>query len=325
MIKKQSNHPLKRYCIAFFTSLLFAVSTVSSAESHSVKGSATIDYQFRLSSELKKQAKTKAIINALKIWTVNNNINPENYDYAREKITQNLDDYVLSYQKISHEKDKSEKTYTLVVKVRFDETRLLNNFFKDPEITNNEEYITFVFVARENTGLKKIIPGQSREKIRWDVSTTNEINTTINDVFSDHNLFPIDANLLERKTHHQLQVSNFVNDYRTGNDLSSQTLENAVAGLSSLSEPIRYLAVATLDILEPAKKDPISGNYRVLVTITAKVMDTKRYGAIIASVEPTQYAGLGENGIMAKNNALKSAGKEVAIKLASKLTRKKER
>jgi hypothetical protein len=223
-----------------------------------------------------------------------------------------------------------------------------------------DNFLTFVFVAREQIGSvsgdeKQATQEKSRrqaiEKERgeesaaqtktqtttvtvrktertlndralWDVTTSNEINAAMGEVFTDARYLIVDASLLEEETGNQLQVSKFVEDYRTGNDIAPSTRREAYQGLAALRgtpEEIQYLAIGTLDV-GTTDIDERTGNHRVAVAVTGEVISILQRGAAVAKVGPATMIGEGPTPLVAKNNALKAAARAAASDLVAKLS-----
>ena len=200
-----------------------------------------------------------------------------------------------------------------------------------------EAYITFVFVARQAVGTqsrsakealqkktvgkeiekekdqnsatisksktKKIHVEKSettyKDKVLWDVSTANEIDVAMGDVFTDANLNVVDAAFLMDETNGVLDPEKFINDYRTGDDIQPRTKSRVIKSLKSLEDPVQYFAIGTLDV-QPAFKDDVTGQIKVPVSVTGQIYSVFKRGAAVAKVGPEQYIGLGPSEIVAK-------------------------
>lgn len=144
------------------------------------------------------------------------------------------------------------------------------------------------------------------------------------DVFTDANYLVIDAEFLEEETGYLLSVEKFVEDYRSGDDLSAKTKRDALKGLVGLrdsGEPVHYLAIGTLDV-GSSQIDPKTGNHKVAVSVTGQVLSVLKRGAAVAKVGPEVMFGEGPTVMVAKNNALKGAAQSVATQLVAKLSSK---
>jgi hypothetical protein len=161
---------------------------------------------------------------------------------------------------------------------------------------------------------------QKSDKIEYNVSNAGDINAAMTDVFSTAGYEVVEAEYLQEETSGLLNVDDFKEDFRYGDDISGTTRRNAVKGCRSIG--IEYFAIGTLDV--GAKDiDPTSGMTRVYVSVNGKIMDLRgRFPKTIASVGPVQYAGLGPDQMVARRNALRLAGKNAAQDLTSKLRAK---
>ena len=161
-----------------------------------------------------------------------------------------------------------------------------------------------------------------RDQVLWDVTTSNEINAAVGEVFTDARYLIVDASLVEEQTGYKLRVEQFVNDYRGGNDILPVTRRDALNGLAALrgtNEEIQYLAIGTLDV-GAGELDEKTGNYRVAVVVTGEVLSVLQRGVTIARVGPETMLGEGPTELVAKNNALKAAGRRAASALVAKLS-----
>ncbi len=115
----------------------------------------------------------------------------------------------------------------------------------------------------------------------------------------------------------KLHVEAVREDYKSGMDLKSQTLQDVEVGLRTAKIP--YLALGTLDV-GFANPDPATGFLRVAVNVNAKILDlSDPIPDTVATVGPVQYAGLGPTEAEAQTNALKLASQSAAKELISQL------
>lgn len=127
-----------------------------------------------------------------------------------------------------------------------------------------------------------------------------------------------EAALVEPYTGGHFKVAAVENDYKSGMDLKSATLQSMVLGMRTAQVP--YIALGTLDV-GLADKDPNTGLMRVSVTVNAKILDiSQTIPDTIASVGPVQYAGLGPTEDEARTNALRLAANNAARELTSQVT-----
>jgi hypothetical protein len=116
----------------------------------------------------------------------------------------------------------------------------------------------------------------------------------------------------------KLHVVAVQDDYKSGQDLKSQTLADVEAGLRNAQIP--FLAFGTLDVGFEST-DAATGLHRVSVTVNAKVLDvTATIPERVATVGPIQYAGLGPTEGEAQTNALKIAAQNASRELISQMT-----
>lgn len=161
---------------------------------------------------------------------------------------------------------------------------------------------------------------QKSDQIEYDVSNSADINVTMGDVFSTSGFEVVEAVYLEEETNGLVNVENFIEDYRYGDDISGDTRRDAVKGCRSVD--IGYFAIGTLDV-GMKDTDPVSGLTRVNVSVSGKVLSLKRrFPKTVASIGPVQYAGLGPDQVVAKRNALKKAGESAAKDLVAQLQAK---
>ncbi|HEY4074742.1 MAG TPA: hypothetical protein VGM52_16720 [Herbaspirillum sp.] len=159
-------------------------------------------------------------------------------------------------------------------------------------------------VSRSGTSTWKLIPSQN-------------LSQAITQIFKTSGYRVVEAQFVEPLTNGKLKVSAIENDYKSGNDLQSVTLQNVVTGLRTAQ--VRYFALGTLDV-GPVGIDPATGLQRVAVTVNAKVIDVGQgIPESVAVAGPTQYSGVGPTEDEARTNALKQAAQSTARELTSQL------
>lgn len=155
------------------------------------------------------------------------------------------------------------------------------------------------------------------DKISWKVANSNEINTAMTGVFSGAGYEVVEAEYVEAESRGQLSVARVRKDFSDGNDLTADTMRATANGVRAAD--IRFLAVGTLDI-GMRDTDPVSGNVRVHVTVTGKVLDVSgRFPRTVSSVGPVQFAGLGSDESVARTNALTLASEKAAQTMVDEL------
>lgn len=152
----------------------------------------------------------------------------------------------------------------------------------------------------------------------WRLIPSANLNQVFTSTFARAGFKVSEAALVEPYTGGQFKVSMVEDDYKSGNDMKSATLQSVVRGMRTAQIP--YVAVGTLDV-GMADQDPSTGLVRVGVTVNAKIYDvTQTIPDTIASVGPVQYAGMGPTEDEARTNALKLAANNAARELTSQVT-----
>jgi len=171
-----------------------------------------------------------------------------------------------------------------------------------------------VSVSTETGGTKTRRSSEST----WRLFPSANLNQVFTQTFSRAGFKVSEAAFIEPYTGGRFRVAQVEDDYKSGNDLRSQTLQSIAAGMQTAKIP--YIAIGTLD-LGLADTDPATGNARVAVTVNARVLDvTQPIPDTIASVGPVQYAGVGPTEEEARTAALKLAASNAARELTSQLT-----
>lgn len=158
------------------------------------------------------------------------------------------------------------------------------------------------------------------DKIQYDVSSSDDINTTVLKVFGNAGYEVVEAEMVADETDGQMDLNAFVEDFSQGEDISARTRKGAANGCRDLE--IRFLAIGKLDLGQNLK-DPATGMTRVYVNVNAKVYDvSKRFPKTVAGVGPVQYSGMGPTQDVAQRNALQLAGDKAASELVSQMRSK---
>ncbi len=155
------------------------------------------------------------------------------------------------------------------------------------------------------------------DNITWKVANAAEVNTVMTGAFSAAGYEVVEAEYVESESRGLLSTARIRKDFSTGNDLSAATLRDTANGIRAADIP--YLAVGTLDV-GIRDRDPASGNVRVFVTVTGKVLDVRgRFPRTVSSVGPMQYAGTGPSETVARTNALQLAAEKAAQQMINEL------
>lgn len=159
-------------------------------------------------------------------------------------------------------------------------------------------------VARSGVSTWKLIPSQNLSQV-------------VTQIFKSSGYRVVEAQFVEPMTNGKLKVAAIEGDYKSGNDLSSATLQNVVTGLRTAQ--VRYFVLGALDV-GPVGIDPVTGLQRVAVTVNAKVIDVGQgIPESVAVAGPAQYAGVGPSEDEARTNALKLAAQSATRELVSQL------
>jgi hypothetical protein len=338
--------------------LLICLFFGAAAQGSESKGSAKVSYSGWLKKEHRETAETDALRNALEQWIVKKHKSHyPNYTKSKADFDRNIRDYIIAYTVLDRDQDKKNKVFEVLLRAEINEPKVMSLLLSHSPSAS--EYMTFVFVAREQVGKVKHSEQESaltksktqaigksrqdnqasqtksqtksikktktetihKDKVVWDVTTTNEVDVAMGNVFADANYLVIDAAMLEDETGNMLSVENFISDYQAGNDLRPATKKEALRGLKSLEDPVHYLAIGTLDIDEMLT-DKTTGNIKVAVSVTGQVLAVHKRGAAVAKVGPETMFGEGPTPMVAKNNALKAAAEAVAEQLVAQLSAK---
>ena len=166
-------------------------------------------------------------------------------------------------------------------------------------------------VAETSTGGSTVT--KANEHI-WRAVTVTEVDNAVNSMLTKagyETVAAVDADL---------DVESFKKDFETGDDISKPTHAAAIKILKE--KQIRYFAEAHMDVDLPTK-DGVSRLMQVVVTVTAKISDLGgRFPKTIASITGIPYAGLGQDDLVAKQNALNVAATRSASELLDQLRMK---
>jgi hypothetical protein len=151
----------------------------------------------------------------------------------------------------------------------------------------------------------------------WELIPSQNLNQVVTEVFKTSGYRVAEAQYIEPLSGGMLKVSAIENDYKSGNDLRSSTLQNVVTGLRTAQ--VRYFALGTLDV-GAVSVDPATGLQRIAVTVNAKVIDVGQgIPEDVAVAGPSQYSGVGPTEDEARTNAMKLAAENAAHELTSQL------
>jgi hypothetical protein len=156
------------------------------------------------------------------------------------------------------------------------------------------------------------------DKVSFTVTSSQEINSAMTGILSIAGYEVVEAEYVESASGGHLSIERIRNDYSTGADLSPEVLNSTVTGIRTAEIP--FLAMGTLDV-GLSDTDPVTGNIRVYVTVTGKVLDLQgRFPRTVSSVGPIQFSGLGPNESVARSNALRLASESAAQQIADEMS-----
>lgn len=156
------------------------------------------------------------------------------------------------------------------------------------------------------------------DRVKFTVTSSQEVNSAMTGILSIAGYEVVEAEYVEAASGGHLSIQRIRDDYSTGVDLSPDVLNSTVTGIRTAEIP--YLAIGTLDV-GLRDTDPATGNIRVYVTVTGKVLDLQgRFPRTVSSVGPVQFAGLGPNESVARSNALKLASESAAQQIADEMS-----
>jgi hypothetical protein len=158
------------------------------------------------------------------------------------------------------------------------------------------------------------------DDIEWSVTRASEINTVMTGTFTNAGFEVVEAEYVEQESNGLLSVDAIRQDYSHGDDLAPLTQRNMVNGVKAAGIP--FIAIGTLDV-GMRDTDPATGNKRVFVTVSGKVLDlSQKFPRTVSSVGPVQFSGLGPDESVARVNALKKAAESAAQQLMNELNAK---
>lgn len=156
------------------------------------------------------------------------------------------------------------------------------------------------------------------EEATYRLFPSANLNTVFSGIFARAGYQVVEAAMVEPQTKGRFSVSKVEQDYKSGTDLKSATVQSIASGMRIAGIP--YVALGTLD-LSPAYRDEATGLPRVSVTINAKLYNlTSNFPSTDAAVGPESVSATGPDEGTARGNALKLAAEKVARELASQAT-----
>jgi hypothetical protein len=159
---------------------------------------------------------------------------------------------------------------------------------------------------------------QKSDKIDYVVSDMGgDLDSTVSKVLTQGGFRVAASFAVQRRSDGLFDIAAMKEDFGSANEISPENLDNAAMALQQLNVP--YFAVATLDI-GSKKKDPVTGNFRVTVSVTGQVYQVDGFlPEVVASVGPVQYSALGPDQTVARRNALSLAAEKATGEIVDTL------
>src|SRR6266404_1972909 len=274
------------------------------------QGQASIDYTGKsVPPAARMQAIQAAELKAIRTYYAKaGGSESANFDSIKDKVTSNLDQYVLDETIIEEQDRKDVHEYTVSLRAKLNVSEL-DNALKSASGHAGvplaaKSRMTFLVVARQastqtdfdahtyqrvdvstngsksvaataeaNTSLAVERDGSTMRKASetsWRIFPSANLDQVLIGAFHQAGFRVIEATDVEPYSGGKLHVVVVQEDYQSGKDLKSQTLQDMEAGLRNAKIP--YLTLGTLDI-GFANPDPATGLLRVPVTVNAKVLD----------------------------------------------------
>jgi len=345
---------------------LSALTPFASAQTNNqivkVKGQGSAPYSGSIKETVVRAAIVEAKRDALQRYVAQFTTSRRaNYMKVEEEVLKRLEQVVPNAVILSEDRKSTSKLYSVVIEAGIDDNLIEQIIQADSKKeraavakgTKQENYITFVFVARElasSTSFRaKETSVVNRDSERrganstgGDASTTTASETsgitdiaqaggtdvsqsndrkyrvfTVNEVDAAvNNVLTVAGYEVVGAIDASLNVAAFKSDYESG-DIQPTTRQVAVQ--TCRGNQINYLGTASMDVGIP-ERDTATGMWRVYVTVNSQVSDLRgRFPKTAASIAGKAYAGLGSNTEVARTNALNTAAAEMASELVDQL------
>lgn len=319
------------------------------------------------SSDEKKKAVDAAKLSAWKNYTATLNTAKQQMLLSNEKeVNANLEKFITDFQIIDQKIDKETKTFSVVIRAGFN-SAALDQFLQSASLgaasgqkydSANESAFSFLFTARKATSLKQFdqrvttkekastsnsvqdsadgttvsatkekTTGGSKlsqeDKVTYAVSSSRDVDSAMGDALTSAGINYASYDDIVGNCNAPA-TNQFQKEYVENDELSAQTRTKIINAAKECG--IQFFAIGTLDS-GVNDVDPVSGNQRVFVSVTAQLWDisAKPLPRKIGSVGPVQFSGMGPNQSVASKNALNLAAKETGKQLVDQLNAKKVR
>ena len=340
--------------------VLFGGMLSAEAKSVKVKAKGAVSYGLRAGKDTRRKAiedaKKNAVRNYASKW---DSARYEMFDQAFVMVEKNIDQYVISYVLLDSGKNKTTKQYEAFIEATLNDNAIEKLVGKTADSMasgsgGEAPYITMIMVGREPETQKrfktkktdiaqsihsgtsednvtgnsadfyeeetaKVTSGGSSERkadqIKYRTFTVADVDAAISEVFTKAGYEVVDPRDVE------LDVFMFQTEFSAGANITASSRRDAIRQCREME--VSFFAVGNMDVSLP-EYDEVSGMDKVYVKVSAKVTDLrKRLPKTVASIRGVQYAGLGSNPEVARQNALNMAAEKSAKNLVDQLRAKK--
>ncbi|HOW63722.1 MAG TPA: hypothetical protein P5186_03880 [Candidatus Paceibacterota bacterium] len=158
---------------------------------------------------------------------------------------------------------------------------------------------------------------RSADTVAYDVAASEGIDSAMSAVFTTGGFDTVPASELYSATNGAFDLKRFIQDYRTGDDISQETRKMVTDSCRKVEVPFVAFGTLTMQLKD---KDPVTGQTTVGVIVNGQVWDLRKKLSIkAASIGPVQYQALGKSQTEAEQQALKEAGQKAAGALVDQL------
>lgn len=143
----------------FLIALISLVPLLTHAQVVQVKGVGTVTYGSELNAVTKEKAYQKAQVSAVeRYFAENGEAESENFEAIENKITENLDSFILNTTVLNEQDQPGLKKYSVAVKVELNVAKLRNTLRKSSTVSKAGAYeksqMVYVFVGREAASVR---------------------------------------------------------------------------------------------------------------------------------------------------------------------------
>lgn len=160
--------------------LMTTIPVIALAQVVQVKGVGTISYGTELTAITKEKAYQKAQVSAVeRYFAENGEAESENFEAIEDKITENLDNFILNTTVLNEQDQPGLKKYSISVKVELNVAKLRNTLRKSSAVSKAGAYeksqMVYVFVGREASSVRSF---DTRIVKRREESAQGSVNET---------------------------------------------------------------------------------------------------------------------------------------------------